>query len=221
METKKNPSVDLTKKSGYFFSIGLLIAMSLAVMAFEWQQEESFAVITERNQDVPMDWTEVIPTDPTPPAPIPAKNVILVETPETELIESPIFDLDPEDSPETIAIPAIAIDEPEKTEDLPWDIVEVSATPKNGFKEFYKSIGENIQYPSQAKRATIEGKVFVQFVIARDGTLSDFKVLKGIGGGCDEEAVRIIKLSPAWNPGKQRGKPVKQRFTLPITFRLD
>jgi protein TonB len=66
----------------------------------------------------------------------------------------------------------------------------------------------------------VEGKVFVQFVIGKDGSISDVKVIKGIGAGCDEEAIRIVQSSPAWNPGKQRGKPVKQRYTLPIQFKL-
>ena len=66
----------------------------------------------------------------------------------------------------------------------------------------------------------IEGRVFVEFVIGKDGSLSDVRAVKGIGGGCDEEAVRIIQSAPAWNPGKQRGKPVKQRYTLPIVFKL-
>jgi protein TonB len=65
-----------------------------------------------------------------------------------------------------------------------------------------------------------EGKVFVQFVINKDGSISDVVAIKGIGAGCDEEAVRIIQSSPQWTPGKQRGKPVKQRMVLPITFKL-
>lgn len=66
----------------------------------------------------------------------------------------------------------------------------------------------------------IEGRVFIEFLIGKDGTLSEIKVIKGIGGGCDEEALRVIQGSPNWNPGKQRGVPVKQRYTLPIVFKL-
>jgi protein TonB len=66
----------------------------------------------------------------------------------------------------------------------------------------------------------VEGKVFVQFVIGKDGAISDVKVIKGIGAGCDEEAIRVVQSSPSWNPGKQRGKAVKQRYTLPIIFKL-
>jgi protein TonB len=85
---------------------------------------------------------------------------------------------------------------------------------------FYKYVGDKIKYPPQARRMGIEGRVFVEFVIGKDGTLSEVRAIKGIGAGCDEEAVRIVQSSPAWNPGKQRGKPVKQRYTLPIIFKL-
>jgi protein TonB len=71
-----------------------------------------------------------------------------------------------------------------------------------------------------ARRMRVEGKVFVEFVIGKDGQITDVIVIKGIGAGCDEEAVRIIQSSPPWNPGRQRGKPVKQRMVLPIIFKL-
>ncbi len=101
-----------------------------------------------------------------------------------------------------------------------FTIVEETATPKEGLTAFYEYVKNNLRYPAEARRKGVEGKVFVQFVINIDGSLSEFKVVKGIGSGCDEEAVRIIKESPAWNPGKQRGIPVKQRYTMPFLFRL-
>jgi protein TonB len=81
-------------------------------------------------------------------------------------------------------------------------------------------VSDKMKYPAQARRMGVEGKVFVQFVIGKDGAISDVKVLKGIGAGCDEEAIRVVQSSPSWNPGKQRGKAVKQRYTLPIIFKL-
>lgn len=101
-----------------------------------------------------------------------------------------------------------------------FTIVEETATPKEGLTAFYEYVKNNLRYPAEARRKGVEGKVFVQFVINIDGSLSEFKVVKGIGSGCDEEAVRIIKESPAWNPGKQRAIPVKQRYTMPFLFRL-
>jgi protein TonB len=110
--------------------------------------------------------------------------------------------------------------EPEIGIDFPIWIVEESAVPKGGLQAFYQFVGNNVKYPAQARRMGIEGRVFVEFVINRDGSLSEVKAIKGIGAGCDEEAVRIIQSAPAWNPAKQRGKTVRQRYTLPIIFKL-
>ena len=79
-------------------------------------------------------------------------------------------------------------------------------------------IQDNLQYPAEAKELDVHGRVFVKFVIERDGTISNVKVLRGIGSGCDEEAIRLITSMPKWKPGKQRGKEVRTYFTYPITF---
>jgi TonB family protein len=101
-----------------------------------------------------------------------------------------------------------------------WTVVEESAMPIGGMNSFYKYIGENIKYPAEARRFGVEGKVFVQFIIDKDGSIKDPKIIKGIGAGCDEEVLRLIKGASRWNPGVQRGKPVKQRYTMPINFSL-
>jgi protein TonB len=98
--------------------------------------------------------------------------------------------------------------------------VEDPASPIGGMTAFYKYVGDKIKYPSQARRMGVEGRVFVEFIIDKDGSISDVRAVKGIGAGCDEEAVRILQAAPKWKPGKQRGKPVKQRMVLPITFKL-
>lgn len=81
-------------------------------------------------------------------------------------------------------------------------------------------LSENINYPDSARIKGIEGTVLATFVVERDGTLSDVKILKGIGGGCDEEVLRVIKAMPRWNPGIQRGKPVRVQFNMPLKFSL-
>jgi TonB family protein len=98
--------------------------------------------------------------------------------------------------------------------------VEETATPVGGMANFYKYLGDNLRYPKLARRMGVEGKVFVQFVIEKDGSITDPIIFKGIGAGCDEEALRLIRESPKWNPGTQRGKPVRQRYTLPVIFKL-
>jgi len=89
-----------------------------------------------------------------------------------------------------------------------------------GMGAFYSHVGNTMKYPKNARRSGIQGRVYVQFVIDKDGRIIDAKVVKGIGGGCDEEALRVIQNSPQWNPGVQRGKPVKVRMVLPIIFRI-
>jgi TonB family protein len=104
-----------------------------------------------------------------------------------------------------------------------FTVVEESAYPEGGMANFYRAIGQVIRYPATARKMGIEGRVFVEFVINKDGSLSEGKIVKGIGAGCDEEALRVVmesqKICP-WHPGRQRGKPVKQRYTLPIIFKL-
>lgn len=101
-----------------------------------------------------------------------------------------------------------------------FTVVEISAHPKGGMAKFYKFLAKNIKYPENARKLKIAGQVFVTFIVEKDGSLTEVKVIegRGIGGGCDEEAVRVVSLSPKWTPGTQRGKPVRQRLTLPIKF---
>ncbi len=102
-----------------------------------------------------------------------------------------------------------------------FSIVEESASPIGGYPVLYEYIGKNLKYPQQARSMGVEGKVFIEFVVNVDGTLSDFVTVKGIGAGCDGEAIRVLQNSTiAWTPGKQQGKSVKQRMVMPITFKL-
>ena len=101
-----------------------------------------------------------------------------------------------------------------------FTVVEESATPQAGMNLFYEYIRKNLKYPESARKAGIQGKVFVEFIVNTDGTASDFKIIKGLGEGCDQEALRVMSGSPPWIPGKQRGISVKQRMVLPIVFSL-
>jgi periplasmic protein TonB len=112
----------------------------------------------------------------------------------------------------------------ETTKDPGPSIVDFStekpAYPE-GMNALMKFLGGNIKYPQIAKETGIEGKVIVQFVVTKEGSIEMVKVLRGIGGGCDEEALRVVKLMKKWLPGKNNGKPVNVRFTLPISFKLE
>jgi protein TonB len=223
MELKKNPKADLTRQSGLFFSIGLLVTMSLVLAAFEWRQYEAkIADLVKRNADVFEETIEVPPTEIPPPPPPTVQAPVIVEVPDEEEIEEEIqVNLDIEVSQDTkLEAVEIKAEEPKEETDEIFTIVEESAAPKGGMAAFYKYVGDKMKYPPQARRMGIDGKVFVEFVINKDGSISDVKAVKGIGAGCDEEAVRVVQSAPAWSPGKQRGKPVKQRMVLPITLKL-
>ena len=165
---------------------------------------------------------EVPPTEqPPPPAPI-IQQPQIVEVPDEEEIKEDLnikFDVEVTEETKVEEVIVAPVEEKENVDEI-FSVVEESANPKGGYPAFYKFVGEKIKYPAQARRMGIEGKVFVEFVVNRDGTIVDVKAIKGIGAGCDEEAVRIVQSAPAWTPGKQRGKPVRQKMVIPITFRL-
>jgi antitoxin component YwqK of YwqJK toxin-antitoxin module len=102
---------------------------------------------------------------------------------------------------------------------FPYSKREETAAPYGGLPAFYSYVGKNIKFPPKAKKARINAKAFVQFVIERDGTITDVGIFKGIGLGCDEEVIRVVKAAPAWIAGKQFGKPVRQKMILPVQFK--
>jgi protein TonB len=102
----------------------------------------------------------------------------------------------------------------------PFTVVEEMPGFPGGDAEMYKFITTTIKYPEEAKELGIQGKVFVNFVVEADGSISDVRLIRGIGGGCDEEAIRVVKAMPKWIAGKQRGVPVRVYFNLPIKFTL-
>jgi TonB family protein len=102
-----------------------------------------------------------------------------------------------------------------------FTVVETMPAYPGGQEAMSKFIMENIKYPEEAKKKNIQGTVFVTYIVETDGSVSNVKVLRGIGGGCDEEGVRVVSLMPKWIPGTQRGTPVKVQFNLPISFKLD
>jgi protein TonB len=124
----------------------------------------------------------------------------------------------------------IKIDEPvgnsdvkQVTEEDPNKIftaVEQEPTPAGGMPAFYKYLQNNMRYPAVAKENNVQGKVFMQFVVEKDGSLTDVKVIRGIGSGCDQEAIRVLQNAPKWRPGIQNGRPVRVQYNVPISFTL-
>jgi TonB family protein len=112
------------------------------------------------------------------------------------------------------------VEPPKPAEDEIFTAVEQQAEFPGGPRAFGAFLQKNLRYPSAAQRANVGGKVYVQFVVNTDGTIQDVQILKSVGFGCDEEAMRVIKAVPRWTPGKQSGRAVRSRFTQPITFVL-
>ena len=106
-------------------------------------------------------------------------------------------------------------------DNTPFTTVEVQPSFMGGNSEMYKFLGKNLKYPTAAQRANIQGKVFLSFIVEKDGSITDIETMKGIGFGCDEEAMRVVKLMPKWTAGKQNGRNVRVKFTIPVFFKLD
>lgn len=223
MEAKKTEKADLTNRTSFFFSIGLLLTMSIVVMAFEWKDRGKQDIdLLGKNTNTFEEMLEIPPTEQPPPPPPEIQQPQIIEVPDEEEIEDEIqvkFDVEVTENTKVQQI-VIAAEEPREEVEEIFTIVEDPASPNGGIAAFYKYVSEKIKYPPQARRMGVEGRVFVQFVIDKDGSITEVVAVKGIGAGCDEEAVRILQGAPKWKPGKQRGKPVKQRMVLPITFKL-
>lgn len=223
MEAKKTESASLSKKSGFFFNVGLFVSMCLVVLAFEWRKYDDGALVDlGQVSDDFEELLEIPPTDIPPPPPPKIQQPEIIEVPDEEEIEEEIeVDLDVEITEETVIEDIIIEEAPEEevAEEV-FTIVEDAAEFPGGVQAFYKFVQTKMKYPAQARRMGIEGKVYVQFIVDKDGSVTDVQAVKGIGAGCDEEAVRVLQSSPKWSPPKQRGVPVKQKIILPITFKL-
>jgi len=220
MESKKTQKADLSNKRGLFFSIGLFSALSVALMAFEWKQtDEKVDLLSAKSTNTFEEMIEVPTTQQLPPLAPVIQQPKIVEVPDEEEIQENLnIDLDNE-SPR-IEVASVAVAEAEDEVDEIFTIVEESAMPNGGMPAFYKYLVDNMRYPAQARRLGVEGKVTLSFVVDKNGKISEVNVLRGIGSGCDEEAVRVMQNAPSWKPGKQRGKAVKQRCIMPISFKM-
>lgn len=221
MEMKKSKEADLMNKSWLFFNIGLSSTLFIVTMAFEYKVPVR-TIDNWRQTAISFDETFNIPITMLPP-PLPPAPQEILELQKDDIAETtkPGIDIEMTEGtqPPEIVIPSIEI--PPEDPDEPFNSVEEPAAPQGGLEAFYQYVSKNLKYPPQARRMQVEGRIFVEFIVNRNGSLTDVKAIKGIGAGCDEEAVRVVGGAPQWNPGKQRGKPVRQRMVLPIYFRLN
>ena len=227
MEIKKSPKADLEGKKGVFFEIGLTLALAVLLFAFEWksstEQVTPFQTPAEEqieDEIIPITQQMLKPPPPPPPAP---KLTYLIDILEDDTnIDDDLEILDAEDQSENQVIENVAdfgeYGEENTGESEIFQVVEDMPSFPGG--NVSKWIAKNVKYPVLAMENGIQGKVFIQFVIERDGSITDVKVVRGVDASLDKEAVRVVQSMPKWKPGKQRGKPVRVAYTLPINFQL-
>ena len=228
MEAKKNPKADLNQFRTVFFNIGLIISLSITYTAFEWKFYDDSSILDSSIMvnDEFEEVFEIPPTEQPPPPPPEIKNVNIVTIEDTEELEDELeisFDIEMTEQLIVEQMPLVIEEDEEIEEEASEEIfliVEEQPSPKGGMKAFYKHVNSTIRYPGQSRRMGIQGKVFVQFVIEKDGAISQVIVVRGISEDCDKEAIRVVSSAPPWNPGKQRGRPVRVKMFLPISFKL-
>ncbi len=221
MESKKNKKADLERMYRLFLNVGLCTSLMLVILAFEWPtyRESGIVELGKLNDDFE-DILEIPPTDQPPPPPPKIELPVIVEVPNEEEIKEETEIIIDMEVTELTVIEDIVPKPRDEEVDVVVDIVENYPEFPGGMKAFYKYVGDNMKYPTQAVRMGIEGRVYVQFVVDKEGNLSEVKAIRGIGAGCDEEAERVLRESPKFIPGKQRGRPVKVRMVMPIVFKL-
>lgn len=229
MEPKKTPKADLESKKGLFMEIGLAVALGLTLAAFEWSSRDEKAIIMEVQEEVAVE-EELIPITtqeeikpPPPPPPPPVADALTIVDDDTEIADE--FDLQDtemnEDSEvEFRPVETVEVEEEEETSNEVFLIVEQMPVFPGGDAELRKFLATQVKYPVIAQENGIQGRVFVKFVIAADGSVTNVEVARPFDPNLDKEAVRVVKSMPKWTPGKQRGKAVRVSYTVPINFVL-
>lgn len=223
METRKIKRADLEKKRPVFLQLGLIVALGAALAAFEWKTPNTgiIALPVRTTDAIDIDIIDFIPKKKEAPKPVNTTQLKQV----SDLLEDlPEVEIEIEADPDDMVLPEIykpvLPDEPEDQNSDPFVVVEIMPEFPGGIAALHAYLSENIEYPRMAREAGISGIVYLSFVVGADGKLSDIIVLRGVGGGCTEEAIRVVKAMPAWKPGIQRSKAVKVKMTLPISFKL-
>ena len=227
MELKKNPKADLEKRRGLYLEIGLVVILAAVLVAFEVKsydsdEEEAFQreVIEEVEEQILQ--TDIQEPPPPPPPETPEVTTLLeVVSDDQEIKNELVVNAEVNEDTKNIEIAPIQIEEEEdEIETQIFTVVENEPEFPGGMEALYKYLAQNIKYPQLARDNGITGKVYVTFVVERDGSIANPKVLRDIGGGCGAEAIRVVKAMPKWTPGKQRGKAVRVQFNLPVNFNL-
>ena len=229
MELKKSDKANLDKKRGLFIEIGLLVSLAVVFLGFEWKtapRQEATMVAsvqaTVEEEIIPITRQDETPPPP-PPAPPQVSDILDIVADDVQVDNDIVIDVE---TNESVAIDIVEFQEQaveEVEEEEVFTIVEdmplFNGKPaEEGFREY---VGKNTQYPAVAQENGISGRVFVEFTINQRGELVDAKVIRPVDPSLDAEALRVIRSSPKWTPGKQRGKTVKVKYTFPVQFKLN
>lgn len=226
-EVKKSPKANIETQKLTAILMGVVVAVSLLFFAFEWSSQTKKLDESIIVQDVlAEEEIEITRRDPAPPPPPPPPAP---ETPEIiEVVEEKVetrIEINTEDDANKRQMDTYVPPPPPKpkveevTEEI-FVVVEVQPEFPGGNTAMMKFLSDNIKYPVIAQENGIQGRVITNFVVERDGSITDVQVVRGVDPSLDKEAVRVIQSMPRWKPGQQRGSAVRVRFTLPVVFRL-
>ncbi len=229
MEIKKSPKADLEKGKTLGILMGMVVGLAVLFVGFEWGTKDiQIVTASDGVQDIIAEEEIEItrpentpPPPPPPPAPVVTEVLNVVED-DVELEQQDIVtseDNQKEAQVQTYVAPAVVEEEEESAQQI-FTVVEEMPKFPGGDAELLKFIAKSIKYPVIAQENGIQGRVICSFVVNRDGSVVDAEVLRGVDPSLDKEALRVISTMPKWTPGKQRGKPVRVKYTVPITFRL-
>ena len=225
MEEKKSPRANLENKKLMFIQIGMVISLLVAWLAFEhksYDKREIDPSLLNREVVVDEEMVEITKQEEQKPQPVEMPK----QTTQLEIVQDDVevedieinAEVEQNEVIEEYVAPEVVEDD--VVEQEIFKIVEEMPSFPGGEQKLMEFVGKNIKYPQIARETGIQGRVFVNFVVEPDGSVSNVSVLRGIGGGCDEEAMRVVKSMPKWKPGKQRGKAVRVQYMLPVNFRL-
>ena len=231
MEIKKSRKADLEGGKGLSILMGIVVGLAVLFVGFEWgtqektiQKDEGIAdIIAEEEIDITRQ--EETPPPPQPPPPVEQVAEVLnvveddVEVENTDLLSSE--DNQAEAQTQTYVPPVVKVEEEEESSQQIFMVVEEMPEFPGGQAALMSFIAKSIKYPVVAQENGIQGRVTCSFVVNKDGSIVDAEVIRGIDPSLDKEALRVINTMPKWKPGKQRGKPVRVKFTVPINFRLN
>jgi len=225
MKLRKNKRADLENKRKIFLEIGFIITLLMVLAAFEYPSYEKNSIDLKITpiDDYIEDFAPIVKEKQKTPPPPHAIILKPVDNDTKDLIDMINIDVN---LGQDESVPVYNPIKDYKKEEIPDDIDYVPFPSKKavfpgGMSAFYQYLKENLKYPEVAKSLGIKGKVYIEFTIEKDGSITNVHLQRGIGGGCDEEAIRVIKQSPNWIPAKQQERPVRYKMTIPINFMLN